>query len=90
MVKTDPLRLPLGLEQPARYLISVQGWLDEARAVWFTGLTITYTDNDTILTGIVQDQAALHGILAQVRDLGLPLLEVHYIEACTDKDNNRE
>ena len=52
------------------------------RVVWFAGLTITPEDDgDTLLTGPVVDQAALHALLRKVRDLGLPLLSVMHVEA---------
>jgi hypothetical protein len=47
---------------------------------WFGGMTITLEDNgDTLLTGLVIDQSALHGLLKKVRDLGMPLLSVNRI-----------
>ena len=59
------------------YSIQVQGHLDQERSGWFDGLTITHTtDGETILSGSIADQAALHGILSKIRDLGLSLLEV--------------
>jgi len=59
------------------YQITVKGHLDNRWANWFEGLTITREDNgETLLTGPVVDQAALHGLLRKVRDLGLPLLSV--------------
>lgn len=62
-------------DDPRYYQIRLQGQLDEQWATWFDGLTITYTANgDTLLTGLVADQAALYGLLRKVRDLGLPLL----------------
>jgi len=64
-----------------RYEIRLQGHLDEQWAAWFGGLTLTLEANgDTLLTGPVVDQAALHGLLRKVRDLGLPLLAVRRIE----------
>jgi hypothetical protein len=64
-----------------RYEIRLQGHLDEQWAAWFGGLTLTLEANgDTLLTGPVVDQAALHGVLRKVRDLGLPLLAVRRIE----------
>jgi hypothetical protein len=59
------------------YQIRIKGHLDRRWTDWFEGLTITLEDNgDTLLTGPVVDQAALHGLLRKVRDLGLPLLSV--------------
>lgn len=58
--------------------IRVRGRIDEHWSEWFEGLTITHTDQDeTVLTGAVADQAALYGLLAKVRDLGLSLLSAH-------------
>ena len=63
--------------QPVWYQIRLQGHLDPQWAVWFDGMNITLTAaGDTLLTGPVVDQAALHGLLKKVRDLGLPLLAV--------------
>ena len=63
------------------YEIRLKGHLDDRWAEWFEGLTITLEDNgDTLLTGPVIDQAALHGLLKKVRDLGLPLLSVSPVE----------
>ena len=63
--------------EPERYEIRIQGHLDDKWADWFEGLTITREDNgETLLTGPVVDQAALHGLLRKVRDLGMPLLSV--------------
>ena len=59
------------------YRIKVKGHLDRRWTEWFGGLTITLEDNgETLLTGQVADQAALHGLLRKVRDLGLPLISV--------------
>jgi hypothetical protein len=63
------------LDQPMVYQIRVKGHLGPQWADWFGGLTITLEDNgDTLLTGPVVDQAALHGLLRKVRDLGMPLI----------------
>ena len=68
--KTDP-------SQPMVYQIRIKGHLGRQWTDWFGGLTITLEDNgDTLLTGPVVDQAALHGLLKKVRDLGMPLLSV--------------
>lgn len=64
--------------QPIAYQIRLQGHLSSQWAEWFEGLTITLEeDGNTLLAGPVIDQAALHGILKKVRDLGMPLLAVH-------------
>ena len=71
--ETDP--------EPVVYQIRIKGHLGPQWADWFEGLTITLEDNgDTLLTGSVIDQAALHGLLKKVRDLGMPLLSVNRIE----------
>ncbi len=60
-----------------RYEIRLRGHLDSRWAAWFDGLSLT-TDNDgtTVVSGLVADQAALHGLLQKVRDVGLPLVSV--------------
>ena len=68
--KADP-------DRPMVYQIRIKGHLDSQWTDWFDGLTITLEDNgDTLLAGSVADQAALHGLLKKVRDLGLPLVSV--------------
>ena len=63
--------------QPTVYQIRIKGHLGRAWTDWFEGLTLTLEDNgETLLTGAVVDQAALHGLLRKVRDLGMPLLSV--------------
>jgi hypothetical protein len=63
--------------EPMVYQIRVKGHLGREWIDWFGGLSITLEDNDeTLLTGPVIDQAALHGLLRKVRDLGMPLLSV--------------
>jgi len=68
--------------QSGIYEIRLTGHLDETWTAWFDGLTITLEDNgDTLLTGPVVDQAALHGLLKKVRDLGLPLQSINCLES---------
>ena len=60
-----------------RYQIRVQGHLDGDWSAWFDGLALSNLANgEMVLAGEIPDQAALHGVLAKVRDLGLPLLAV--------------
>jgi hypothetical protein len=67
--------------QPLVYQIRIKGHLGRQWTDWFEGLTITLEDNgETLLTGPVVDDAALHGLLKKVRDLGMPLLSVNRIE----------
>ncbi len=64
-----------------RVEIRVKGQIDEHWSDWFDGLTITHTAQDeTILTGDVVDQSALYGVIAKLRDLGLPLISVNSVE----------
>jgi hypothetical protein len=68
--KTDP-------DQPLVYQIRLQGHLGRNWTHWFGDVTITLEEGgETLLTGQVADQAALHGLLRKVRDLGLPLISV--------------
>ena len=67
---------------PGRYEIRLKGRLDARWATWFDGLSLSHeSDGTTVLTGPVTDQAALHGLLSKVRDLGLPLISVTQIDA---------
>jgi hypothetical protein len=71
---TDP-------NQPIVYHIRIKGHLSRQWTDWFGGLFITLEDNgDTLLTGPVVDQAALHGVLRKLRDLGMPLLSVTHVD----------
>lgn len=64
------------------YQIRIKGHLGQQWTDWFEGLTITLEENgDTLLTGPVVDDAALHGLLKKVRDLGMPLLAVNRLES---------
>jgi len=69
--------------QLAVYQIRVKGQLDCSWADWFGGMTIAPQDNgETLLTGAVIDQAALFGLLKQVRDLGMSLVSVNRVRSC--------
>ncbi len=71
---SDPTTNP---SQPVVYQIRIKGHLGHQWTDWFEGLVITLEeDGDTLLTGPVIDQAALHGLLKKVRDLGMPLVSV--------------
>lgn len=74
--------------QPLCYAIRLRGHLDARWADWFDGLHITLEeDGDTLLTGPIMDQAALHGLLKKVRDLGLPLISVEPIPGRISDDS---
>jgi hypothetical protein len=70
--------------KPSIYQIRVKGILDEKWSDWFDSFTITpQADDETLLVGPVSDQSALHGLLAKIRDLGLPLLSVQRVGAAS-------
>ena len=67
--------------EAGRYEIRLTGRLDAHWAAWFDGLTVRQeTDGTTVIGGPIADQAALHGVLQRVRDLGLPLVSVTSVE----------
>jgi len=69
-------------DKQAIYQIKVKGNLDQRWSDWFDGFAITpQADGATQLTGPVADQAALHGLLGRIRDLGLPLLSIARLES---------
>jgi hypothetical protein len=76
--KRNPKTAP---SQPVVYQVRIKGHLGRQWTDWFGGLDITLEeDGDTLLTGPVVDQAALHGLLKKVRDLGMPLVSVSPVE----------
>lgn len=83
---TDYQRTKRSVNEPAVYQIRIAGHLGDEWSGWFQGMSITLEDHgQTLLTGTVADQAALHGLLKQVRDLGLPLLSVERMERRIDQ-----
>ena len=71
---------------PTIYEIRIKGHLDERWADWFGGLTFTHvSDGTTTLQGMITDQAALHGLLNGIRDLGLPLISVRQVSPNREK-----
>ena len=77
---SDPLAGPK--HDTGRYEIRLKGHLASRWAGWFDGMTLTtHSDGTTILEGPVVDQAALHGLLTKLRDLGLPLLSLTHVDA---------
>jgi hypothetical protein len=68
-------------DQLSNYEICIEGHLHEQWTDWFGGLTVTLEENgNTLLVGSVMDQAALHGLLRKVRDLGMPLISVNRVQ----------
>ena len=68
-------------DEPGVYQIRVGGVLDDRWSDWFDGFTFEKSiENETMLIGCVPDQAALHGLLNKIRDIGLPLISVERIE----------
>ena len=65
-----------GAASPATYEIRVEGVLDRQWTAWFEGLAIDSDDSQTVISGPVTDQAALHGLLNRVCDLGLVIVSV--------------
>jgi hypothetical protein len=73
----------------SHYRITIQGHLDQHWSDWFDNMTITNVANgEAILYGRLPDQAALHGVLIKIRDLGLPLLAITTV-ATDDTQNNQ-
>jgi hypothetical protein len=67
--------------ESGRYEIRLAGHLDTRWASWFDGMTVAHEDSAiTVLSGEIADQAALHGLLQRVRDLGVPLISVERVD----------
>jgi hypothetical protein len=69
-----------GSGSPARYEIRVEGVLDRRWEAWFEDLQVNCEDKETVISGLLADQPALHGVLAKVRDLGLCLVSVRRLD----------
>jgi len=84
----------LGVDQPAAYRIQLQGWLDVSWSDWFDDMAFAIQRDQngaiTTLTGVVRDQVALHGLLARIRDLGLPLLRLERVTEKAEGDHRSE
>jgi hypothetical protein len=80
-VMSNELEPTTDSNQPMVYQIRIKGQLDDQWTDWFSDMTITLEeDGHTLLTGPVVDQAALHGLLKKVRDLGMPLVSVNRVQ----------
>lgn len=69
------------------YRIRVKGRLDQSWSSWFDDMSLTFEQGETTISGAVADQAALHGLLAKVRDLGLTLIDVRQVEPKDEQQN---
>ena len=78
-----------GSRYPARYEIRVDGVLDDRWADWFGGLQVTSKATHTIITGQLEDQAALHGVLDKIRDLGLCLISARRLSSSEAQDGTQ-
>ena len=76
--------------EPGQYEIRLKGHLEARWATWFGGVSLTQeSDGTTVIRGAVIDQAALHGLLSKVRDLGLPLIALTRVDPKQMKGNER-
>lgn len=73
---------------PELYKIHIQGILNPVWADWFECLQISHTSSETILTSVIQDQSALHGLLAKIRDMNLKIISI--IRYDPDSKNDKE
>ena len=71
---------------PARYVIRVNGILDSRWAAWFDGLQVIGEGEETLISGLLADQPALHGLLTKIRDLGLCLISVRRLDTTQDRN----
>lgn len=74
---------------PARYEIRVEGVLEERWSDWFGGLTVLIEADQTILSGTLADQSALHGVLDRVRDMGLSVIDMRRLPPAQNRGRPR-
>jgi hypothetical protein len=79
-----------GPGRPGRYEIRVEGVLDDRWADWFGGAQVSSDGTQTVISGLLPDQPALHGLLAQIRDLGLCLISVRRLDAADPTEGAQE
>ncbi len=72
--------------QPDRYEIRIQGILDPRWSEWLGYPHVTHTESETILSCVIQDQTALHGLLAKIRDMNLKLISVTRVGSKPDQN----
>lgn len=89
---TDEQQANPDANQQTVYQFRIKGHLGTQWMGWFEGLTVTLEeDGNTLLSGPVIDQSAMHGILKKIRDLGMPLLSVNSVETRTqDTSDNKQ
>jgi hypothetical protein len=79
------------MRTPLFYEIRVEGHIGDSWSSWFEGMTIRHEGSgETVLSGMLVDEAALHGVLMKIRDLGLPLVEVKRLTASVDTTEEKE
>jgi hypothetical protein len=86
--QTNKMHTPTPKKTPTIYEIRIRGRLDEDWVEWFDNMTLTHTsEGQTILTGPIPDQAALHGTLNRIRDLNLELISVTQTESAAKDES---
>lgn len=77
-------------DKPAYYEFRVNGRLSKHAAPWFEGMDISVDEVQTIIKGILSDQAALHGLISRIRDLGLTLISVNQVEQKEESGRDKD
>ncbi len=76
---------------PEYFEIKIKGHLDPTWSDWFTGMNLTHLEGDgTLLSGVLPDQAALHGLLERIRDLNLTLVSVTCNRECSQPSDEEQ